>query len=1178
VGNVIEITVKVRDQASAETAAIGEKIRAEMKSVTAGLGGEAVRVPVEPDATGFKERVQAETRRDGTERVEIPIEPDATGFAEEVAAKIRRARANPVEVPVEVRKGQLEASLNEATGEATRAAEKAGEQMGENLANGLSRDSQGKLRNAMGRFASDVEREAAGIPPIKVPVEVPKDDFEAEFRKAMDEGQRVADKASAEMRRSFTAIESGSRSLRAAMNELKPPPEDLGNWFTKAARHVVEASNGFSLGVGRMQMMGAAALALAPALAAIPAVSAAVVVGAATMSLGFSGVVKALKDYGAASGSAGQSGAQLAATEFSNSIAIKNAQQAITDAKKQAAREAVDSAERIKSAQQSVVDAEQQAASAAQSSADQIASAQRSVADAAYSLAQAEQRLQDAQKAATDAQKAETQAREDAANQLKDLNNASADSHLAVERATLNVSKAQENLAKVLGSSLSTDSQKKDAALALKEAQQGLIDAQQRSVEAGQKADAANNAGVSGMQQVVQAQDAVTKANRGVVDAQHGVSQATQAQADAQIALAKAVQAAATQQAASAQSVAKAEQSLADAQRSADRQRQDSMEAVAKAEQNLSDTYKQQQLAAAAAAAAGGGAADKFAQDMAKLTPAGQAFVKQLLSMKDGAKQLSDTAQTAMLPGLTQMLRDSSPLLPIFNGAIHDMGDVIGGTAVQFGALMQSPAFQGALTQVLKDGAGLAQDFGDGLVGMTSGVMQAAAGAGPIVDGLGQGIKTLMTSGIPDFFAGLATNASGIGQAFQGVGQLVSNLAGPLGIVAGALVTAIAPAIKALSTPEVARALSSIGESIGRILIVLTPVITMLAQGLAGALKIVAPLLQAVAKFMEDNHTWIVPLAKVLTVAALAFVALSSPIMIIAGLLFGLGAAVKYAWDHFDAFKGFISRLWSDIKQWFMDGVHAIDKALLWFVSLPGKFQHWLADASSAVGHGIGVAVSWFAGLPGRVGSAIAGYFSHLGADFSGWIGGVVDSVTKKGADLIQWFKDLPGKIVKALGDLGSTLWNAGVDLIKGFINGIGSMFGSVKDKLGDLVDNLTSWKGPPAKDAVLLTRNGQLVIQGFIAGIDDQIPAVKAKLGGLTASLPSLAAGGAATPDSLRLPSSGARAPTAQGGAGGQTVRLELGWAPGSDHGDELLTWLRRNIRVIAGSGPNSVQQALGQ
>ncbi|NUS54139.1 MAG: hypothetical protein HOV66_04650, partial [Streptomycetaceae bacterium] len=171
--NTIEITVKVRDQASAETAAIAEKIRTQMKAAQAG-SGEGVRVPVEPDMTGFDEEVRTKTRR---------TRPD----------------------------------------------------------------------------------------PIKVPLEVPKEDFEAEFRKAMDEGEQVANRASSEMRRSFTAVESGSRSLRAAMQELEPATNSAGSGMENAGRRADEAGkkaeaagSGFRFGSLGMAAMVTGALALAP--------------------------------------------------------------------------------------------------------------------------------------------------------------------------------------------------------------------------------------------------------------------------------------------------------------------------------------------------------------------------------------------------------------------------------------------------------------------------------------------------------------------------------------------------------------------------------------------------------------------------------------------------------------------------------------------------------------------------------------------------------------------------------------------------------------------------------------------------------------------------------------------------------------------------------------------------
>lgn len=111
---------------------------------------------------------------------------------------------------------------------------------------------------------------------------------------------------------------------------------------------------------------------------------------------------------------------------------------------------------------------------------------------------------------------------------------------------------------------------------------------------------------------------------------------------------------------------------------------------------------------------------------------------------------------------------------------------------------------------------------------------------------------------------------------------------------------------------------------------------------------------------------------------------------------------------------------------------------------------------------------------------------------------------------LVNLIVDLPGMIVGALGDLGMLLWDAGVRLIKGFIGGIVSMIGSVKDTLVGLAGKLTSWKGPPAKDATMLYQAGRLVMGGFDKGLRDGIPAVRSTLESTTGMIGNM---GSATP-----------------------------------------------------------------
>lgn len=98
-----------------------------------------------------------------------------------------------------------------------------------------------------------------------------------------------------------------------------------------------------------------------------------------------------------------------------------------------------------------------------------------------------------------------------------------------------------------------------------------------------------------------------------------------------------------------------------------------------------------------------------------------------------------------------------------------------------------------------------------------------------------------------------------------------------------------------------------------------------------------------------------------------------------------------------------------------------------------------------------------------------------------------------------EFMRSIPGRVVAALGDLSGVLRDAGIQLIQGFIDGITSKFGDVKDTLGDLTSKATSWKGPPEVDKVLLFGSGQMLIDGLIAGLQSKFAAVRTVLTALT-------------------------------------------------------------------------------
>jgi hypothetical protein len=1061
-GNVIEITVRVDDQASAKAAEIEQKLR---EISAAAAGGASAAIGVDLDDEGLRQKVvEAVQAAERNIAVIVGIDLEDEGLREKVVEAVQRAEKGlKVVVDADVRTDRIKDKLKEGADGGVEVP--------------IEPDDTG--------FEEKVRRKTRSTKPdpVKVPVEPETDNFESEFRAAMDEADKAGGEAARSLQGSFSSMESGSRSLRAAMSELEPAAEGSGNALDDAGRKADNAGRGASSGgvnfgilANRSALLTAAALALGPALAAIPALSAAAGAGAATMALGFSGVIGALKDYGAQTQAAGQSAAQQAQTEFSNTIAIRNAQQAVADARRQAAV-------------------------SAQNSADQVASAQEHLANAEQAEQVAQENL--------------TQAWRDASNVLADLNNASADATNSVADAQLALQQAQQNATATVSSSLSTDLAKKQALQALVDAQQHLIDSQQKAKEAQQSADDANAKGVAGSTTVVQAQRAQAQAAQGVSDAQHALVVAQRNAADAQ---------------------------------------QQSAEQIQKAVQNLSDTYRQQQLAAAAAAESGSSAANKFAKDMAGLTPAAQAFVNQLISMKSGAKELSATAQTAMMPGLTQMLRDASPMLPVFNGAIRDMGTVIGNVAVQFGQLMQSPAFRGSLTQVFKEGAQFAQQFGSGLAGMFGGITAAAANAGPIVAGLGAGLHGLMVNGLPQLFQALTTNAQGIGHAFQGILTLVSNLGGPLGTIASALVGALGPALTQLGSPAMAQALQAIADTIAAILQVAGPLVTLLAQGLVGALSILAPLLQATAKFLQDNHHWLTPLLGLMAAwyaaskAQAAILAIlngemtMNPIGLLIAAIAGLVIGLIYCWEHFKGFRDFVHQMMGDLHNWFFDAWHFIDG--VWHAVAEGTDRAWqliksyminpLVDAYHFVMQKFDDLKSFVKGLPGDL--------AKIGSGMWDWVSRGIGNVT---ATVSQGFHTLINDLIE------------GINWAIGYVNG-------ATQKISD------AWTWIPGASSSGIPGIPTIPLWKAAGGIAGGLSAIIGERGVELMHLPD------GTQIMPHANTASAIATGAAGGGGG-VGRLQIEWIGGSG-GDEVMTWLRKNIRIRAGAGPNSVQRALGQ
>lgn len=253
---------------------------------------------------------------------------------------------------------------------------------------------------------------------------------------------------------------------------------------------------------------------------------------------------------------------------------------------------------------------------------------------------------------------------------------------------------------------------------------------------------------------------------------------------------------------------------------------------------------------------------------------------------------------------------------------------------------------------------------------------------------------------------------------------------------------------------------------------------------------------------------------------ALNIVMDANPIGLIILAIAALVVGIIYAYKHSETFRNIVQATWAGIKS---------AASVAWSVL-------------KAVFNGIVSAISWavnaFTRFNSRVHSAIS--------------------------SVIATIRSVPGKIKSVFASAGSWLWNAGANIIRGLINGIKAQIGYLRSLLSSVTSWIPSWKGPEEKDRKLLVPAGTAIMQGFTKSIADQVPALKSTLQGVTATVQTSGNTAAAVSTATSAPS---------GGVGG----VALQWVGGQNASDELMKWLRHNVRLVGGGGPTSVQKALG-
>ena len=573
----------------------------------------------------------------------------------------------------------------------------------------------------------------------------------------------------------------------------------------------------------------------------------------------FAGVSKALSAHEQATQNVGLTGAQLAATSFSNAVAVQQAQLSVSEAYKQAAENAEMSAEQQESAEMQLAETVRNAAQAQVQAEQAVTQAQQQSQEATFTLQTAQYNLADAW----------IQARYD----LLQLKDAYQDEGASIQAAQVALEAAQYQQTLTDENAMSTYIDKAQAAVAVTQAQEQLTAAQQQATYTTQEYNLQEKQGVSGSQEVVQAREAVQEAIYGVRDAAEQMTDAETNLADTEK-----NNAAEIKQAVLAVTEAQ--------QQGAYQQQQDALE-VSQAQKNLTDTIKEQRLEWAATESTSNSALNQYEKDMSRLSAPAQRMVRELLSMSGAWREIERIAQTALAPGIDVFLKGIRGILPEIDTGVRRMGRAMGDAFGQFGQLMQSKAFSEGFSGLLNNGIQFADivmpAFAQFLqmLGQTAGQKGTAAGLADLLAGIGQGLTGLVV--------GLRPAIPALDQLFEALGKITAAAGPALAQDIQLLATLLLPIAKILNSKIGGPFIDGFAQA-GAAVLAFGGVLKLLPDFLSGPL----------AKFAKDALTdWWQPIK----MAAGNIPRLLSKAWDLAGQgftkVFGAGGLVEQGWSTF---------------------------------------------------------------------------------------------------------------------------------------------------------------------------------------------------------------------------------------------------------------------------------------
>jgi phage-related protein len=266
------------------------------------------------------------------------------------------------------------------------------------------------------------------------------------------------------------------------------------------------------------------------------------------------------------------------------------------------------------------------------------------------------------------------------------------------------------------------------------------------------------------------------------------------------------------------------------------------------------------------------------------------------------------------------------------------------------------------------------------------------------------------------------------------IGQVASVLAGAFLAVLQAIAPILPQLVEAIASVAVALA-GALAGALAAILPVLPPLIDALLQLVLAALTPLLPILPMIAELIGGLIGALAPILPLVAevVAMLIDLALQAlaPILPLLPMLAGLFGTI------IGALAPFIPLIVQIVALLIQLAIQAIVPLMPFISTLMGMWASLIQTFMPIVGLLLN----------------LAGVFISFGANVLGAVVGFVSSIVSSIGGLIGWFVGLPGRILSAIGNFGSLLFNKGLELIQGLVNGIASAASFV----GNVVRNVVN-------------------------------------------------------------------------------------------------------------------------